>query len=139
MLVKHNRRGAYNFCLRCVYKYKSGAWSLFSSNNGGAEGSNSPFYKIHYTQIGALVENYWLHAIQIIPIDWTFRILTFYWGTVHHFINHCLWLKVRCCLYWSWTIIDIIGLFGYATTDKTLFYDIKFKYMSVIGWHFVFW
>ena len=95
----------------------------FHPTTGSAEGSNSPFNKIHYTQIGALVENYWLHPIHIIHIDWTLRILTLSGGTVHHFINHCLWLKIRWCLYWSWSIIDSIGLSGYATTDKTLFYE----------------
>jgi hypothetical protein len=128
LLVKHNRRGVHNFCHRCVYKYDSGVWSLFSSNNGGAKWSISPFYKIHYTQIGARIENYWLHAIHIIHIDWTIRILTLRCGTVHHFINHCLWLKIRWCLFWSWSIIDIIGSFGYATIDKTLFNEITWLF-----------
>ena len=114
LLVKHNRRGAHNFCHRCVYKYDSGDWSLFSSNNGGAKWSNSPFDKIHYTQIGALVENYGLHAIHIIHIDWTSRILSLIRGTVHHFINHCYELKSCWCFHRCWGVIATIGLLGMA-------------------------
>ncbi len=54
----------------------------------GAERSNCPFYKIQSAQIAALVKNYWLDAIHIIPIDCTRRSLTLSRCAVHHFINH---------------------------------------------------
>jgi len=49
--------------------------------------------------MGDLITNPLFNAGHIIHIDPTGQILPFNCGTVHRFINHCLWLKIRWCLY----------------------------------------